>query len=167
MCVRVIFSPLASPGFFLDCLHCVTLAPSDYLQSSQPESSPWGSTPKAWASHLAPTQCDGHKCVSHFSTGKCHLKRSLWGMFSILFSEHLPLHFPLKSWGSLLTLHVREFPSIWKLSPFVTAFLGWRSPSPNSLFPFLSLSFALPHSEGIGLPLCKSGVLCQCSEDVL
>lgn len=123
--------------------------------------------PKPEPQHLAPTKCDGHKCVNHFSTGKCHLKRSLWGMFSILFSEDLPLHFPLKSWGLLLTLHVREFPSIWKLSPFVTAFLGWRSPSPNSLFPFLSLSFALPHSEGIGLPFWKSGVLCQCSEDVL
>lgn len=158
---------MAGPGFSLDSLHCVTLAPSDYLHSSQSQSSPWSSTPKAWASAPSPHSVWWTQCVSHFSTGKCHLTRSLWGMFSILFSEHLPLHFPLKSWSSLLTLPVREFPSVWKLYPFITAFLGWGFPSPNSLFPFLSLSFALPHFEEVGLSFWKSGVLCQCSEDVL
>lgn len=35
---------LAGPVFTLDCLSCVVLAPSEYLQGSQPLSSPWGLT---------------------------------------------------------------------------------------------------------------------------
>ena len=38
------------PDFSLDSLSCAILAPSEYLHSSQSRSSPWGPTPKAWAS---------------------------------------------------------------------------------------------------------------------
>ena len=36
----------------------------------------------------------------------------------------------------------------------------------QNIISFLSLSFALPHSKDIGLPLWKSGIFCQCSERV-
>ena len=161
--MEIIFYPLAGPCFSLDSLHCVTLAPSDYLHSSQPQSSPWGSTPKAWVSASSPP-------VSEMDTSVWVTSPLGFAIWQDLCGECSPFCFQSTchyTWSSLCTLPVREFPSVWKFSPFMTAFLEWRSLSPNSLFPFISLSFALPHSEEIGLPFWNSGVLCQCSEDVL
>ena len=52
-------------------------------------------------------------------------------------------------------------------SSFTTPSLGQGSLFKNPLSPYLSLSFALPHSEEIGFPFWTSGVLCKHSEDTL
>ena len=66
------------------------------------------------------------------------------------------------------SLPVSSFLSVWKLFLLQDPLPGKQVPIPKHfvLF-FLCLSFAISHSEEIGLPLWKSGVLCQHSVYVL
>ena len=90
-----------------------------------------------------PLDMGGHECVSHFSTVNCHLAQFLWWSFSVMLPSVVP-KFPTDPACERVSYCLETSPS-W-LPP------QDGPPSWNPLSPFLSLSFALPHSEEIGLP---------------
>ena len=115
------------PGFCLDSLSCVVLAPWEYLHSSQLWFSPWGLTPhlNAWTSVPSPHWLQwAHKLLLGWEV----LLTSLWWVISILPSKHLLLYSPLRFWNS-------PHPCLWAVfwvcgnfSSFMTPSLRHRSP---------------------------------------
>ena len=126
---------LGGLGFSLDFLSWVTLAPSDYLQGSQPQYSCRCLTPKAWTSTPCP----------HLPWRACKL---LLG-WEVLFNNYLcgefflfclpSTCFCIPLWGSSAPLHALSWGGFWvygNFSSFMTPSLGHRSPHQNSLSLF-------------------------------
>ena len=160
------FASLTGPGFSLDSLSCVILAPWEYLHRIQPWYSPWSPTPEAWAWAPIPYSLQAWACEPPLCW-EVLLGNDLCGEFLVLSSEHLSLHFPLRLQNSLRHCPWEGFRVCGNFSSFTTPSPGCRSLSQNLLSLFKSLSFALPHFEEIGLPFWMSQILCQHSWGVL
>ena len=122
---------LGDPGFFLDSLSCVVLAPSEYPHGSQTPS-PWGLTPEAWALSL-------HSLLWAYEpllAWGVLFGYSLWGLLSILPPQHL-----LRVQSSSQTLPVRRLQSVWKHFHLQNSLPHGTSPGPEILclffYPYL------------------------------
>ena len=154
------FVSLAGPGFSLDSLSCVILAPSEYLHSSQPKSFTWSLTPKAWT--LAPSP--------RLPQQVCKQPLSLQVLVdNDLCSELSPFCLPstyccLRLWGSEAPHPV---PACEGVSECVETFPPSQLPPwdaglcPKSFYFFPLLPFTLPHSVEISLCFWKSWIFCQ------
>lgn len=157
------------PGFSLNSLSCVTLAFSGYLYCDQPQFSPWGPVSEPWDWVPRPTHCRWAWGCEPLLGWEVLFDKNLCCEFSALYLEYLLLHLsirsPLRCGNISPALPLRGFPSVWKHF-FLRESLPWVHPlggaslSQSPLPPFLSLSFAIPHSEEIALPFWKSQVLC-------
>ena len=115
---------------------------------------PWGLTTEPILMYAPPTCCR--------QTWACELVIPIWHNFCGEFSRFCLICLPLRFLSSPLW---HSFLLYGNFSSFTTPSPGWVL-SRNSLYPFSSLFFALPHYEEIGL-LSTPGVLCQHSEVVL
>lgn len=73
--------------FSLDCLICAVLAAEEYFHNSQPQSCPWGLTPKPWASEPSPYLA--LQACKPFLIWKVWFSSNFCGEFSVLPSENL------------------------------------------------------------------------------
>ena len=154
--------PRVFPGLPLQC----HIALSEWLHSSQLWSYPEDRHLRPEPPPLAPNCCRlSWECELLLSCEVTFSKISVANFLHFAYRAPVSLHSPLRLWRSLQNPVWGSFLICGNFSSFVTPFPG--SPSQTPLCPFLSLSFALPHSKEIGLPFWKSGVLCQCSVDVL
>lgn len=157
-------SPRVFPGLPLQC----HIALSEWLHSSQLCSYPKDRPLRPEPPPLAPTCCRlMWACELLLSCEVTFSKISGANFLHFAFRAPVSLHSPLRLWRSPQGPVWNSFLICGNFSSFTTPFLGCRSPSQTPLSPILSLSFALPHSKETGLPFWKSGVLCQCSVDVL
>lgn len=157
-------SPRVFPGLPLQC----HIALSEWLHSSQLCSYPKDRPLRPEPPPLAPTCCRlMWACELLLSCEVTFSKISGANFLHFAFRAPVSLHSPLRLWRSPQSPVWNSFLICGNFSSFTTPFLGCRSPSQTPLSPILSLSFALPHSKETGLPFWKSGVLCQCSVDVL
>ena len=146
----------------MNSLSCVVLTPSEYLYGCQHQSSPLGPTPKAW-------EFSSHSlwicvCAWNLSAGKCCLASIFVVNFLFCSSSTCCCIPPLMFWSSpSLTQPVKGFLSVQKLFLLHDSLPRALVPVPKSFVSFLSLSFALSHSEEISLLFWKFEVFCQCS----
>ena len=87
---------LTGLGFSLDSLSCAVLVPEEYFHNSQPQSCPWGLTPKAWASEPSPYL--PLQACEPFLIWKVLLSRNLCHEFSLFCLMSTCCTAPL--WGS-------------------------------------------------------------------
>lgn len=135
----------------------VVLAPSEYLNGSQPWSSPWGLIPEPEPWHSVPHLLCAQACEPLLRWKCCSETNSVVN----------PLHFAFWEPSVVLLSEILEFPPVLthegvsefaKIFSFMTPSPGCRSLSRNTFSLFLSLSFALPHSKEIDLHFWKSRV---------
>ena len=151
-------SSLRGPDCSLDSLSCVILAPSEYLHGSQHWSSPWDLIPRASATNPH-SLLQAHKPLL---TREVLFSNDLCGKFS-------PFCLP----STCCSPHegVSECAETFRLSWLLSGSGGGvgvgEVPIWKFFVSFWILSFALPHSDEIGLPFWMSGVFCQHPEGVV
>ena len=129
---------LRGPVFHLDCLSCVILAFSEYLQSSQHWCSSWK------PEHPAPTHSSGHECKPRLSW-EVLFGNELCGEFSLFCLLTTCCFVPL--WGSKTPPCPHPwggFWTCWNFSSFSLPPQG-AGPCPKILFFFFLNLYLLPY----------------------